>query len=171
MGSDSATVAIVEFSDYQCPFCARFHSQAFPQLKTDYIDTGKVKLIARDYPLGFHTKAKEAAIAANCAADQGAYEKMRDGLYAGQSKLGPELYKQLAGDLKLDIGKFETCLALPANAQEVDDDMAYGETIGVTGTPSFFIGKIDGDQIVDARNLKGAQSAQAFTQVIDTMLK
>lgn len=171
LGDSHAKVAIVEFSDYQCPYCARFHAQAFPKLVTEYIDTGKIKFISRDYPLGFHTHAKQAAIAASCAADQGAFDKMSEGLYTHQSQLGPALYEELAGKLKLDVNLFETCLKHPEKAKEVDDDLAYGKQIGVSGTPSFFIGKIEGNHLVDARSLEGAQPFQVFSQIIDSMLK
>ncbi len=170
IGKDSAQIAIVEFSDYQCPFCKRFHDKAFAQLKETYIDSGQVKFISRDFPLGFHTKAKDAAIAASCAANQGAYMEMRERLFQHQRELGPELYTRLAQELTLDGNAFAACLQDPQIAKEVDDDMAYGQQIGVSGTPSFFIGKIEGGQIVQAKNLRGAQPYQAFARTIDGLL-
>jgi protein-disulfide isomerase len=172
LGPAGAPVAIVEFSEYQCPFCRRFHEQTLPQLKERYIDTGKVRYVFRDFPLdSIHPQAKAAAVAAHCAGKQGSYWQMHDALFTNQPRLGPPLYAELAGTLKLDARTFQACLEAKDSAKEVDDDQAYGESIGVQGTPHFFIGRLKDGQIVDVKRLSGAQPLPAFTQVIDELLK
>ena len=88
MGNRKAKVAVIEFTDYECPFCARFHAQSFAKLKASYIDTGKILYVLKDFPLEFHAHAKTAAIAADCARQQEAYWKMSDALFANQRRLG-----------------------------------------------------------------------------------
>jgi protein-disulfide isomerase len=171
MGDRAAKVGVIEFSDYQCPFCNRFHTQTFPKLKETYIDTGKVQYIFRDFPLEFHPEAKGAAIAANCAGEQGAYWEMYDRLFRNQRRLGSDLYIELAQQLKLNIPTFLNCLKKPNWGKEVDNDLAYGQSAGVSGTPSFFIGRIQGERLVDAQLIVGAQPFSVFAQAIDALLE
>ena len=172
LGSAEATVAIVEFSDYQCPYCERFFSQTFPRLEENYIDTGKVRFYFRDFPLTqIHPKAKSAAIAANCAGRQGAYWKMHNELFTNQAELGTELYERLAQDLSLDVPTFEACLAEPAEAQKVDADLAYGQELTVQGTPHYFVGKLQNGQLVNVLRVNGAQPYELFSKVLDSLLQ
>jgi protein-disulfide isomerase len=172
MGNAEATVAVVEFSDFQCPYCRRFHSQTFPELKESYIDTGKVRYIFRDFPLEqLHSQAVSAAIAANCAGQQGKYWEMHHELFANQSRFTPALFTELAQSLALDVTTFETCLDDPAQKEEVQKDLAYGQSVGVRGTPHYFIGRIEGDTLVDVKRVSGAQPFQAFATVIDSLLQ
>ncbi|HUG53158.1 MAG TPA: thioredoxin domain-containing protein [Vicinamibacteria bacterium] len=171
LGSADAPVAIVEFSEYQCPFCKRFHEQTLPRIKERYIDTGKVRYVFRDFPLGsIHPQARAAAVAANCAGKQGSYWQMHDLLFTNQARLGPPLYDELARTLKLDVEKYQACREAADSAKEVDDDLAYGGSIGVQGTPHFFIGRLKDGHLVDVRRLSGAQPLPAFTKVIDELL-
>lgn len=170
IGSSKAPVAIVEFSDYQCPFCARFYSQTYPVLRKEYIDTGKVKLISKDFPLGFHAKAESAARAANCAAEQDAYEAMRLRLFKENRRLGKGLYMRLARDLALDMDAFEACMRDESKMGKISDDIADGKRLGVKGTPSFFIGRAVGDEVTNVTNLRGAQPYKAFVKMIDKLL-
>ena len=89
LGSANATITLIEFTDYQCPFCSRHFNQTYEQIKKDYIDTGKVKFYLRDFPLGFHPNAQKAAEAARCAGDQGKYWEMHDALFKNQSEWSP----------------------------------------------------------------------------------
>jgi protein-disulfide isomerase len=171
MGSSEALVAIVEFSDYQCPFCFRFHSQSFANLKKNYIDTGKVKYAFRDFPLDFHAEGKKAAIAANCAGKQKAFWEMQHALFNNQRRLGPDLYKELSKNLGLDTNAFNSCLEDPLQEKEVNANLAYGISLGVKGTPNFFVGRVDGKQIVDVKQISGAQPLAVFEQTIDSFLK
>jgi len=172
LGSAEATVAIVEFSDYQCPYCERFFSQTFPRLNENYIDTGKVRFYFRDFPLTqIHPQAKSAAIAANCAGQQGAYWEMHHGLFANQSELGTELYQELAQELDMDLAAFDSCLAEPTEAQNVDKDLAYGQTLTVQGTPHYFVGLVEDGQLVNVLRVNGAQPYELFSKVIDSLLQ
>lgn len=170
IGTADAGLAIVEFSDYECPFCVRFNQQTLPRLKASYIDTGKVRLITRDMPLGFHANAAGAALAANCAADQHAYEAMRAGIFANTQSLGQALYQKLATDNHLDVAALENCMQDTARLEELRKDAGYAASLGITGTPTFFIGRLEGDRVVDARSLVGAQPFESFAAVIDSML-
>jgi len=173
LGSKESSIAIVEFSDFQCPFCSRHFKQTMPQITSNYIDTNKVQYIMRDFPLSFHTKASGAAIAVRCAAKQSdvAYWAMHEELFEnGSSSLNRENYKNIAEKLKLDMNKYSICLDDSAVAAKVDEDMAYGQKVGVSGTPAFFIGKIEGDEIVNVKRLVGAQPYSSFSRVIDSFL-
>lgn len=161
LGDPNAPVTIVSFEDFQCPFCGRAHAESFPQIKSEYIDTGKVKYVYRDFPLNFHPNAQPAAEASECADEQDKYWEYHDELYANQQSLSPALYTQLATELGLDVEQFQSCYDSGKYRQEVQDDFNYGSRIGVTGTPTFFINGI---------KLVGAQPFQAFKQIIDAEL-
>ena len=162
LGNKDAPVTIVSFEDYQCPYCGRAFQQTFPLLKKDYVDTGKVKMVFRDYPLPFHPNAEPAAEASECAHEQGKFWEYHDALFENQQNLGTELYLQLAEKLKLDTNKFKQCIESGKYKQEVQDDFSYGSQVGVSGTPTFFVNGI---------MLVGAQPYQAFQQVIEAELK
>lgn len=169
-GDEKATVAIVEFSDYQCPFCGRFHARVLPGLKKAYIDTGKVRQIFRDFPLDFHPQAKGAAIAANCAGEQKAYWEMHDRLFANQNRLGVALYEELAKKMNLNMASFQACLKDAKQAEKIEKDLSYGQSLGIDGTPSFFIGRIEGKKLVDVKQIVGAQPPAVFSQAIEAAL-
>ena len=160
-GNADAPVTIVEFSDFECPFCARFHSQTLKQLESEYIDTGKVKLIYRDFPLSFHQNAQKAAEAAECADDQGKFWEMHDAIFENQQSLSLSSLKQWAVQIGLDTGEFNSCLDSGKHAGEVQNDFQEGASYGVTGTPGFFINGIP---------LVGAQPFSSFKQIIDSEL-
>lgn len=170
LGDKNAKLAIVEFSDFQCPFCARFHKQTFPSIKKDYIDTGKLKYVLKDYPLGFHAKAFGAAVAARCAGEQNAYWDMKESLFENQRSLSDQLYIKLAKASKLDMKKFKTCLSSPEQKEKVEKSLREGQKLAVNGTPHFFIGKIENGQIVNAKRVAGAQPYSAFLRAIKPLL-
>ena len=174
LGNPNAEVTIIEFSDYQCPFCRKFWTDTLPQIEKEYIGTGKVKLVFRDFPLSFHPNAGPAAEAANCAREKGgdeAYYKMHDKIFSEQNKLDggtvqstifdgwdSKVLKQWAKDLGYDIG---SCLDSGKYASEVQKDFDDGANAGVSGTPAFF---------VNGQILEGAQPFSVFKQVIDSKL-
>ena len=160
-GDKDAPVTIVEWSDFECPFCARFFEQALPSIEEEYIKTGKVKLVYRDFPLSFHTNAQKAAEAAECAGEQGKYWEMHDLLFAQGVQGGVAGFKQYAKTLGLNTAKFDTCLDSGAMAGEVQQDMADGAAVGIQGTPGF---------IVNGKLVSGAQPFAVFKQVIDAEL-
>jgi len=161
LGNKNAKVTIVEFSDYECPFCGRHFSETYPQIKSQYIDTGKVKLVFRDFPLSFHQSAQKAAEAAECAGEQGKYFEMHDKLYQNQQTLSVENEKKWAKEIGLDQGKFDKCLDSGQMAGEIAKDMADGQSYGVQGTPGFFI---------NGKPISGAQPFSVFQQAIEAEL-
>lgn len=169
LGSDSAEFSIIEFSDFQCPYCARHDKQVFPELKKKYIDTGKLQYMARDYPLGFHKQAPAAAMAAHCAGDQDQYWPMRHRLFAGGS-LNSKRFKKDALALDLNMDDFNECMQTNKYAQRVENDLVYGDKAGVDGTPRFYIGRIKDDQLIDVIPLSGAQPFSAFERVIKQVM-
>lgn len=164
-GDPDAPITIVEFSDYQCPFCQRFAANTLPQLTEEYIDTGIAKLVYKDFPLGNHPAARPAAIAAECAQELSgdeAYYAFHDQLFENQTNLNEQTYNQIAANLGLDANAFSECLADPVMGEEVDQDFLQGQSIGVRGTPAFF---------VNGQLLSGAQPFEAFQAVIEAELE
>ena len=171
LGDANAKIAIVEFTDYQCPFCARHSKTVFPQIKEQLIDTGKVKYVMYDYPLEFHPQAKSAAVAARCAGKQGKYWAMHDVIFNNQRGLNQALYEKTAKDLQLDLSAFANCLNDDAMNKRVEANLAYGSQIGVSGTPKFFAGKVKGDVIIDVIAINGAQPFSAFSNAVARLNK
>ncbi|NQV91058.1 thioredoxin domain-containing protein [Candidatus Woesearchaeota archaeon] len=165
-GDKNAPVTIVEWSDYECPFCERFYSDTLAQIDNEYIKTGKVKLVYRDFPLSFHPQAQKAAEAAECAGDQGKYYEMHNLLFEKGVTGGVAGFKAFAKELKLDSVKFDKCLDDGTHASEISSDMADGAAAGIQGTPGFVIGPSDGKGIA----ISGAQPFAVFKQVIDAAL-
>lgn len=170
LGSDSAPVAIVEYSDYQCPYCRRFHLGVLPRLKSEYLDTGKVKLFFRDLPLTMHPQAMPAAVAARCAAQEGKFWPMNEALYAQQSELGPALYPRLAASLGLDGGRFKRCLGDPATQQRVRRDAREAAGYDVNATPTFLLGRYDGTRVEIRGIARGFADFETFARAIDKLL-
>lgn len=166
-GRADAPIAIVEFSDYECPFCRRHFSQTFARIQREYVDTGKLRYVFRDFPLAFHANAKGAAVAAHCAGQQQAFWKMHAALFAQQHALNERTYHALAQQLGLKLRKFKTCLRDPAQQQAIEADLAAGQAIGVQGTPHFLIGRVVDGVLVNAQVLSGALPYSAFTAAID----
>lgn len=172
LGNADAPITIIEFSDYQCPFCKRHFTNTLSALKTNYIDTGKVRYVFRDFPLdSIHPYARKAAEAAHCAGDQGKFWDMHDVMFNYQGALMQDNLKGIAHDMKLDVEAFNACLDGGKYAKTVEADVAAGSAAGVTGTPGFFIGKTKPDGTMVATLMKGAQPAAAFSQVIDRLLE
>ncbi len=160
-GDENAPVTIIEFSDYECPYCVRFIQQTYPQIVKEYIDTGKVKLVFRDFPLSFHQNAQKAAEAAECAGDQDKYYEMHDKLFADGVKGGVDSFKHFAADLDLDTDTFNDCLDSGKHAEETKKDMADGAAAGIRGTPGF---------LINGQLVSGAQPFENFKRAIDAAL-
>lgn len=163
-GNADASVTIVEFSEYECPFCQRYIEGAYAQIWTEYGD--QIRYIFHDYPLPFHQNAQETAEAARCAGEQDDYWGYHDLLFANRDDWAEEtdptdVLEGFASDLGLDSGQFSDCLSSGKYAQAVKDDLALGQKVGVSGTPSFFI---------NGRPLVGAQPFEAFKAIIDEEL-
>lgn len=179
LGDKNAPVTLIEFSDYECPFCKRHFDQVYPQIKKDYIDTGKVKLIFRDYPLPFHDPmATFEANAANCAKEQGgdsSYFKFHDAIFTKTISNGNGLTKeqvyQIAAEVGLNQANLKTCADDLKYADEIKKDITDGSTAGVSGTPAFFVGKSDPSGAITGQIIVGAQPYSAFQAAIDSLLK
>lgn len=172
-GEKNAKVTLIEFSDYQCPFCARHFRDTIPQLEREYVSTGKLKYIFRNFPIeSIHPQAFKAHEAANCAAEQGKYWEMHDRLFANQNALGLKDMPNHAQALKLDLPKFQQCLDSGKYAAKIRKDLADGQKAGVQGTPSFFVALTEpNDGIVKAvRMIRGAQPYAAFRDAIESLL-
>lgn len=173
-GNADAPVTLVEYSDYQCPFCARVYRDVLPALQEEYIDTGKLKFVMREYPLAnLHKDATNAAIAAQCAGDQNKYWEMHDVLYENQKELGVDNLKAFAADIGLDTDTFNACLDGKETERRVRSDMASGAKLGVRGTPGFFLGLTDPsdpDKVDLTVFIRGAQSVDQFRASIDDLL-
>jgi protein-disulfide isomerase len=171
-GRADAPVTIVEFSDYQCGFCGRHARQTLPEIEREYIDTGKVRYVFRDFPLiSIHPQAFRAHEAAACAGEQDKYWEMHALLFENQRALGvPDLYQHAAA-IGLDEGRFKQCLQSDKMADRVRRGMQEGMEIGVRGTPASFIGLTapDGSVLV-VRFVSGAVPFADFRLVIDEVL-
>lgn len=169
LGSAAAKIGIVEFSDYQCLYCRDFHRQQFAQIKKEYIDTGVVQFIHKDLPLRMHPQAVPAANAAHCAGTQGRFWDMHDALFVHQGRLGQKLYPELARQLKLDAAKFSACLESQIHVEGIERDAGAARRLGLTGTPSFLIGTIEGDMLTVVRQSRGAPEFAVFAQEIEKL--
>ena len=177
LGNKDAKVTIVEFSDYECPFCKRHFTQTWPDVKTNYIDKGLVKLIYRDLPLSFHPNAQKEAEAAECSRDQGGdemYFRYHDEMFKRTTSNGTGIALDqlpiIAKDLGLDETKFKQCLDAEKYKTEVTKDAEYANSIGANGTPSFFIGKTEKDSVTGTK-IDGARPFSSFQALIDPLLK
>lgn len=174
LGKASAPITLIEFTDFQCPFCARHTSQTFDQIKKDYVDTGKVKYVVRHFPLGFHPNAVKASEAAACADDQGKFWDMHAALFKNQDTWSPlpaaaaaAAFKKYAADSGMNTEKFNTCFDSGSKAALIAKDTADGSASGIDGTPGFWIlGPNDQRQQV-----KGAFPYATFQTAFDSMLK
>lgn len=174
MGDKDAKVTVIEFSDFQCPFCRRSYTDTIPQLKSDYVDTGKILFVYRDFPLAsIHPAATPAAMASECADDQGKFWEFHNKIFDEQNKQGGgtvqfsnDDLKKWAGEIGLNTNTFNSCLDSEKHKDEVDKDFQDGVDAGVTGTPTFFIGNSkDGYTAI-----VGAQPYSVIKQVIDSLL-
>jgi protein-disulfide isomerase len=160
IGPKNAKVTVVEYSDFQCPYCGSFF-KTLQQMLTDYKD--KVLFVYRNFPLDqIHENARPAAMAAECAGEQGKFFEFHDKLFVSQDKLGDAFYQQTAKDLGLDTGKFNDCLKSDRPGKKVDADYQSGLAAGVQGTPSTF---------VNGNEISGAQPYTALKAAIDAALK
>jgi protein-disulfide isomerase len=166
MGQDNAKITIVEFADPRCPFCKQFFDNVLPQLKKDYIDTGKAKLYFRNFDF-LGAPSTVAGNALECANDQGKFWDMHDYLYKNQPQetdttlFTPDKLTPIAGELGMNTDQFNSCLSANKDTDGVTKDMSDGQKAGVNGTPTFF---------VNGTSLVGAQPYTAFQTIIDQEL-
>lgn len=170
LGDKNAPLVIIEFTDFQCPFCKKYDLTTFSKLKEGYIDTGKIQYVVRDFPLSFHSHAKLAAIAAKCAGEQKNYWPMRHKIFEHQRDLSKEKLIGFADSLKLKNQAFVKCLDDPKQTDEVEKDMAYADRIGIQSTPSFILARKESGRLLDIKVVSGAQSYRRFSQLLDAFL-
>lgn len=178
LGNKDAPVTLIEFSDYECPFCKRSFDQLLPELKKNYIDSGKLKLVYRNLPLPFHQNAHKEAEAALCARDQGGdatYFKFHDQIFTKTTSNGTGLALDqlpiIAASIGLNVSQFQQCLDSGKYKDYVDKDITYAEKVGANGTPTWFVGKSTADGNIDGQIIVGAQPFSAFQPTIDNLLK
>lgn len=172
LGRADAPVTIVEFSDFECPFCQRYVKSTLPQIKRDYVDTGKVRYVFLDFPLEqMHPRARKAGEAAHCAAEQGKFWEMHDLLFAQTGKLDVKQFTENARKLELDAAAFGGCLESGKQSAKINAGLASGRLIGINATPSFVITKTDGGDIVTGGVvITGAQPYERYRQAIEQAL-
>ena len=169
IGRADAPLTLVEFTDLQCPYCNRWTTQVFGQLKAAYIDTGILRFVTRDFPLDFHPEALPAARAARCAGEQGKFWEMRDALVRGFKQLGAPFITSTAEGLKLDMAAFKACAASTKFDAAIMQDLNEGRAVNIEGTPTFVLGRTS-PQGLDGTLIIGAQPFGAFDAKIKELL-
>jgi protein-disulfide isomerase len=170
-GDNAARVAIIEYADFECPYCGEYERKTFPQILSDYVATGKVKYFFRDLPLPGHARAVPAALAAHCAGEQGKYWEMHDSLFAKQNALsGPALLDR-AQTLGLDTAKFTECQSSEKYTADIQKNISEAQNMRIGGTPTFFLGIVEpnGDVTIKKR-FQGAGPFDVFKTQLDALL-
>ena len=171
-GDAEAPLVLVEYTDYQCPFCGRHLANTVPSLASEYVDAGKLRYVLRDMPLeSIHPQAFKAAEAARCAGDQGRYWEMHDALFQNQKALGELQLKHYAKGLGLEMAAFEACLDDGRHGDAVRAHIAEAQAAGISGTPTFFLA-VEGEdgKLETLQKIRGAQPYSAFKSAIDAAL-
>lgn len=172
-GNPDAKVTLIEFTDYQCPFCSRHTKSTLPQLEKNFVETGKIRYVLRDFPLSsLHPQAAKAHEAAHCAGDQGKYWEMHDRLFEHQKELGADKLLDYAEEAGVsDMSAFETCLNNQKYEEKTNASLKEGKEAGVRGTPSFLLGYTEANGNVKAMKLlRGALPYSFFQQQINKLL-
>ena len=160
LGPDNAPITIIEFSDYECPYCQKWHTQAWPQLQAEYGE--QIRLVYRDFPLtSIHANASPAAVAANCAGEQDMYWPYNEKLFTNERSLGRTTYEFYAEEIDLDLDAFKECMESGRHVEEVEADYQFAATLGIRSTPTFFVNGIP---------VVGAQPFEVFKDLIDKEL-
>jgi len=170
-GNPNATVGMIEYSEFQCPFCGVFARETLPALEREYVATNRVQLVFRQFPLeAVHSFARKAAESAECAGQQGQFWPMHDLLFRDQKQLDSASLARRAKGLGLNGSQFEACLAGEA-IDKIEEDIASGKSLGVGGTPTFFIGVVQADRKLKVtQRVSGAQSLGQFRAALDRAL-
>lgn len=171
IGNREAKVAMIEFSDFECPYCAKFTREVWPAIKTEYIERGKVLAAFRHLPLPMHPFAKTAAVSADCAGQQGKFWEMRDLLFQKHGTVNKNTIGSLASTLGLNSAAFGRCLE--TNPEDrIRQDQGHATALRISGTPAFLIGLLQPDKTVAiAQVVRGAQPFARFKAILDGLLK
>lgn len=165
LGSERAPVTVVEFSDYECPFCRKFFTTTFNDLKREHIDSGRVRYVVYDYPVKYHKNAVKAAQASRCAAEQGKYWEMRQALFEHSKSLGADRILAYAKGVGLDLTKFRQCFGSDKYLAAIQEGIAVAGALGISGTPTFVVGRMEGREL-RGRKLVGALPFATFDQYL-----
>jgi protein-disulfide isomerase len=170
-GSVHAKVVVVEFSDFQCPYCKRHAREVYPELLRQFVDTGEVRYVLRNLPIeGAHPQALKAAESAECIREQGKYWEMHDRLFSNQHALSlPDLIRY-ATETGADARQLNACLEKGAALARVKQDQTEARRLGIAGTPTFLLGEIDGDNVRVTRKIVGAQPITVFQSALEAIL-
>ena len=172
-GDKNAKVTVVEFTDYQCPFCSRHFKQTWPRLEQDFVKTGKAKFVLRDLPIeAIHPLAFKAAEAAYCAGGQGKFWEMHDHLFTNQSALDRKDLSAHAQAIGIDVPSFDKCVDSGAGALKIRKDIADSRNATARGTPIFYVGLTEpgGNQVKAVKIIRGAHDYATFKEAIDGLL-
>ena len=172
LGKESARLILVEFTDYQCPFCGRYARETFPQLRKQYVENGTIRYAVIDQPLPMHPEAAKAAEASHCAQDQGKFWEIHEEMMGKQDDLKD--LSSYAKTLNLNVGQFEECLNTGKYSDVIRKDMELANKLGVNGVPGFIIGTVsrtDPRKVTGISMIRGAMPLGAFQQEIDSALK
>ena len=170
-GRSDARLTLIEFSDFQCPFCARHTRETFAQIQREYVDTGKVRYVFRHFPIeSIHPNAFAAARAAECARQQGKFWDMHTRLFANQQQLAETDLVGYAKAAGLDTTAFQRCVATAEVSAKIRQDLDEGARAGISGTPMFFVGTVEGGKVRVLRRLNGAVPFAAFKTALDALL-
>jgi protein-disulfide isomerase len=169
LGQTNAPLVLVEFTDYQCPFCKRAHDELMPALRKKYVESGKLRVVSRNFPLSFHQNAEPAALAALCAHQQQQFWPMYDKLFTSAPELNATTFLKAAAELRLDPQAFTACLETKAVAAQIERDKVDAGTAGITGTPSFVLGRAAGEKVTGTLFV-GAPPAAEFEAAIEKLL-
>ncbi len=173
-GSEDAIVTLIEFSDYECPFCIRHFTQTMPLLDQQYIQTGRVRYVFRDFPIDqLHPGAIRGHIAARCAADQNKFWEMHQRMFSPPGTHTDPQIEARGSEAGLDVAALRTCMASNRHMDEIRKTGEIASEFGATGTPAFFLGRRDPatDQVRVTRAITGAQPFEAFQKALDELLE
>jgi len=167
-GDSRAPVVLIEFSDFECPFCGQFARETMPVLDAKYVQTGKIRVVFKQLPLNIHPLARRAAETAACAGKQGRFWQVHDILFA-QQKLSEDTLENARRALLVDDVAFSACTGLAA--EDVSKDLALARQLGISGTPAFLVGQVDGfGRVRVQRTVSGARPLSDFSKAIDETL-
>ena len=171
LGDPNAPLTIVEFSDFECSYCRRFHQHVMPQLKRDYIDTGLVRFVHKDLPLPFHPHALPAAAAARCAGEQNRYWELYSSLFDQQNCLGCKGVLAIAAEAELNTSKLQACMERESNLALINANRSEAALHNINATPTFVIGPTRSDGSLDGQIIEGSLPWNAFQSIIETGLR
>ena len=171
LGDPNAPLTIVEFSDFECSYCRRFHKQVMPQLKRDYIDTGLVRFVHKDLPMPFHPYALPAAAAARCAGEQNRYWELYSSLFDQQNCLGCKGVLAIASEAELNTSKLQACMERESTLAQINANRSEASLHNISATPTFVIGPTQSDGSLEGQVIEGALPWASFKLTIETALR